>query len=123
MTTQSDETAIRTVIETYLQGMIWDADEKLRESMHVLAMQAGHVGGKYEFIPRDEFIAEIRKLERLPRGAEISWNVEFIDITGDIAVAKLTDSCFGSTWTDYLTFIKHEGQWQIVMKAFYEHQA
>ena len=44
-----------------------------------------------------------------------------IDITGDIAVVKVTDECFGTVWTDYLTLIRHEGQWQIVMKAFFNH--
>ena len=43
-----------------------------------------------------------------------------IDITA-ILIAKVKDDCFGTTWTDYLTLIKHEGNWQIVMKAFYDH--
>jgi hypothetical protein len=33
----------------------------------------------------------------------------------------VTDDCFGTTFTDYLTLIKHEGRWQIVMKAFFDH--
>ena len=44
-----------------------------------------------------------------------------LDGTGDVAVAKVYDECLGTTFTDYLTLIKHDGQWQIVMKAFYDH--
>ena len=44
-----------------------------------------------------------------------------IDVTGDIAIVKVTDECFGTTWTDYLTLSRDGGQWQIVMKAFYNH--
>ena len=45
-----------------------------------------------------------------------------IDITGDMALVKLSDDCFGYSWTDYLTLIRHDGDWQIVMKAFYGHR-
>jgi Putative lumazine-binding len=123
MPEHTDQQAIRAVILNYLEGMIWDGDAKLRGAMHELCMQAGHVGGRYEFIPRDAFIAEIGKLERLPTGTAFDWTIDFIDITGDAAIAKVTDTCFGSTWTDYLTFIKHDGEWQMVMKVFYEHPA
>lgn len=30
------------------------------------------------------------------------------------------DECFGTSFTDYLTLIKHENRWQIVIKAFFD---
>jgi hypothetical protein len=44
-----------------------------------------------------------------------------VDITGDIAVVKVTDTWAGSRFTDYLTMAKHNGAWRIINKAFYVH--
>lgn len=33
-----------------------------------------------------------------------------IDITGDIAIVKVTDDCFGTIWTDYLTLVKRNAK-------------
>lgn len=117
----ADEQDIRAVIADYLEGMIYGDDDQLRRSMHPLCMQAGHFNQNYEFIPRDEFIVALASLQRLPRGTPFQQDIRFISITGDIAIAQVIDTCFGIKWTDYLTFIKHDGRWQIVMKAFFEH--
>jgi hypothetical protein len=116
-----DEKAIKAVVTDYLEGMIYGDYERLREAMHPLCMQAGHMPGNYEFIPRDEFIEVIKPEKKEPAGTPIRSHIAMIDITGDIAMVKVTDDCFGTTWTDYLTLIRHEGRWQIVMKAFYDH--
>ena len=117
----SEFNAIRSVVTDYLEGMIYGQDERLRSVMHPLCMQAGHYKDQYEFIPRDEFIEAIRSETRQPQGTPIVHNIVSIDVTGDIAAVKLTDDCFGTTWTDYLILINHGGRWQIVMKAFYDH--
>ena len=121
MSVGTGEVEIRNVIVDYLEGMIYGDDDQLRRSMHPLCMQAGHTNGEYEFFPRDVFIKALGPVTRLAKGTPFRWEIENIDITGDIALAKINDDCFGSTWTDYLTFIKHDGRWFIVMKAFYEH--
>ena len=89
--------------------------------MHPLCMQAGHYNGHYEFIPRDEFIEAIKPEKKEPDGSAFKFDISMIDITGGIAIVKVTDDCFGTTWTDYLTLIKENTKWQIVMKAFYDH--
>lgn len=121
MTRQDEVKAIQSVVTDYLEGMIYHNDDQLRSAMHPLCMQAGHYNGQYEFFPRDEFIAAIKSEKKEPAGTPIKSDIAFIDITGDTAVVKLNDDCFGSSWTDYLTLIKHEDRWQIVMKAFHHH--
>lgn len=121
MANDSEKEAIRLVIMEYLEGMIYGQDERLRGSMHPQCMQAGHFKEQYEFMPRDEFITAIAPEKREPLGSAIQFEIPLIDITGDTAIAKVTDTCFGTTWTDYLTLIRHKGSWQIVMKAFYDH--
>lgn len=116
-----DEKAVREVVTDYLEGMIYGQYERIRDAMHALCMQAGHYNGQYEFMPRDEFITAITPEKKEPVGTPIRSHISVIDITGDIAMIKVTDDCFGTTWTDYLTLIRHDGRWQIVMKAFYDH--
>ena len=121
MTNERDADAIRLVVMDYLNGMIYGQYERLRGAMHPLCMQAGHYRGAYEFMPRDEFIEAIKPEKKEPEGFAFRFDIPMIDVTGDIAVAKVVDECFGTTWTDYLTLIRHDGKWQIVMKAFYDH--
>lgn len=116
-----DLKAIRSVVTDYLEGMIHGQEERLRAAMHPLCMQAGHYNGVYEFMPRDAFIEAIRPEKKEPDGSPLTFDITLIDLTGDIAVVKVTDDCFGTTWTDYLTLIKDQVKWQIVMKAFYNH--
>jgi hypothetical protein len=121
MVPYQDIEAIRHVVRLYLEGMIYGEPEKLRQSMHPLCMQAGHDKGRYEFFPRDEFIALISQETPQQPGSHYPAEIQKVDITGDMAIVKVSDDCFGTSWTDYLTLIKHEGVWQIVMKAFFGH--
>ena len=121
MSIETDLQAIKLVVTEYLKGMIYGQENRLRESMHPKCMQAGHYSGQYEFIPRDAFIEAIKGEKKEPEGSPFNYEIPLIDITGDIAIAKINDECFGTNWTDYLTLIKHDGNWQIVMKAFYHH--
>jgi hypothetical protein len=50
--------------------------------------------------------------------AQRKRRVDFIDITGDAAVAKLTLDYPEVTFTDYLLLLKVDGEWKIVNKTF-----
>ncbi|WP_196504942.1 nuclear transport factor 2 family protein [Aestuariivirga litoralis] len=117
----NEREAIEAVVNDYLQGMIYGQYDRLKGAMHPLCMQAGHYNGHYEFMPRDEFVEAIKPEPKLPVGADFPLTISMVDVTGDIAIVKLTDDCFGTTWTDYLTLIRHDEKWQIAMKAFYDH--
>jgi hypothetical protein len=54
-------------------------------------------------------------------GTPYTAAIESLDVTGNVAIARVTDACFGTFFTDYLTLIKDSGPWQIVMKAFFDH--
>ena len=121
MALDGDDQAVRLVVTNYLKGMIYGDDDLLRSAMHPLCMQAGHYKGEYEFMPRDAFIDAIRPEKKELNGTPITFDILIVDMTGDVALVKIMDVCFGTTWTDYLTLIKHDRTWQIVMKAFYDH--
>ena len=113
--------AIKRVVIEYLEGMIYGQRDRLESAMHPQCMQAGHFNGTYEFFDRETFIRSLETEETLPTGTSYKHEILSIDATGDVAVVKVEDDCFGTTFTDYLTLIKHGDRWQIVMKAFFDH--
>jgi hypothetical protein len=121
MNLESERDAIEAVIRDYLEGMIYGQTDRLESAMHPLCMQSGHYKGNYEFFPRDEFIEALKSEKMQEPGTPYVADIVSIDLSGDVAVAKVTDDCFSTSFTDYLTLIKHDGRWQIVMKAFVDH--
>ena len=121
MKLENEQPAIEAVIIEYLEGMIYGQPDRLSRAMHPLCMQAGHYNGQYEFFDRNEFIESLSGAEKVDPGSPYKFNILSIDMTGDVAVAKVEDDCLGTSFTDYLTLIKHDGRWQIVMKAFFDH--
>jgi len=117
--------AVRAVVVDYLEGMCWGDEAKLRRAFHPGALQVGHFGETYEFFPLEEFIAWLKAEETEPEGSPIIAELLSVEVTGTVAVAKLTDTCFGTDFTDYLVMVKDRpdasGRWQIVTKAYHVH--
>jgi hypothetical protein len=121
----AEHDAVRSVVVDYLEGMCWGDEAKLRRAFHPAALQVGHFAESYEFFPLEEFIAWLKDAETEPEGSPIIAELLSIEVTGTVAVAKLTDTCFGTDFTDYLVMVKdrpgREGRWQIVTKAYHVH--
>ena len=117
--------AVRRVVLDYLEGMCWNDEEKLRRAFHPDALQVGHFGAVYEFFPLEEFIAWVKGETTEPAGTPYIAELLSIEVTGTVAIAKLTDTCFGTDFTDYLVMVKDRpdvsGRWQIVTKAYHVH--
>ncbi|WP_135450634.1 nuclear transport factor 2 family protein [Tabrizicola caldifontis] len=117
--------AVRAVVVDYLEGMCWGDEAKLRRAFHPGALQVGHFAETYEFFPLEEFIDWVKSEETAPEGSPIIAELLSIEVTGTVAVAKLTDTCFGTDFTDYLVMVKDrpdtQGKWQIVTKAYHVH--
>lgn len=121
----AEHDAVRQVVVDYLEGMIWGDEERLRRAFHPNALQVGHFAGVYEFFPLDEFIVWIKGEKTEPDGTPYKAELLSVEITGTVAVAKMTDTCFGTDFTDYLVMVKDrpdtQGKWQIVTKAYHVH--
>lgn len=125
MTFASEHDAVRAVVVDYLEGMVWGDEAKLRRAFHPQALQVGHFADTYEYFPLEDFIDWVKSEETAPDGSAIVAELLSIEITGTVAVAKLTDTCFGTDFTDYLVMVKDRpdarGRWQIVTKAYHVH--
>lgn len=117
----SEIDAVRAVAVEYLEGMIWGQAERVERVFHPKAIQVGHFAGEYEFFSRQEFIDWLKSADAEPVGSPYTAEFLSIEITGDVAVVKVSDTCFGTEFTDYLVMVKHEGTWQIVTKAYFAH--
>lgn len=121
----AEHDAVRAVVVDYLEGMCWGDEKKLRRAFHPGALQVGHFGETYEFFPLQDFIDWVKGEVTAPEGSPIIAELLSIEVTGTVAVAKLTDTCFGTDFTDYLVMVKDrpgsEGRWQIVTKAYHVH--
>lgn len=117
--------AVREVVIDYLEGMVWGDEARLRRAFHPDAIQVGHFADTYEFFPLQEFIDWLRTEASAPPGSPYTAELVSIEVTGTVAVVKVTDSCFGTDFTDYLVMVKDrpgpEGRWQIVTKAYHVH--
>jgi hypothetical protein len=113
--------AVRAVAVEYLEGMIWGQTGRVTAVFHPKAIQVGHFNGTLEFFSRQEFVDSLQDATVEPVGSPYRAEIQSIEVTGTIAVVRLTDSCFGADFTDYLVMVKDAGRWQIITKAFHVH--
>ena len=123
MLTDTDFQDIRAVVILYLDGIVWGDADKLRRAFDPRANATRHFDGRLWNDPRDTFIADWVAAPPLPDGTPYKADISMIDVTGDIAVAKVTCEYFGDDYTDYLTLLKNQGAWQITHKAWFAHPA
>jgi hypothetical protein len=83
---------VRKMVIDYLEGMIWGDEERLRRAFHPDALQVGHFGTTYEFFPLREFIDWIKSEKTEAPGTPHVAELISIEVTGMVAIAKLTDS-------------------------------
>jgi ketosteroid isomerase-like protein len=120
MSQDADE--IRAVVTDYLEGMIYGDAGQLARAFHPRAVAFGRYRGQLEHEGRDQFIPSWTTMGPLPRGTPYAAEVIATDIIGDIAVVRLTDTCFGDDFTDCLMLVRDMGRWQIMAKAFHVHE-
>ena len=122
---KSEHDAIRRVIVDYLEGMIWGDEARLRRAFHPGALQVGHFGGAFEIFPLQEFIDWLKAEPSQPPGSPYTAELMSIEVTGTVAIVKITDTCFDTDFTDYLVLVKDRpdatGTWRIVTKAYHAH--
>ena len=117
---QNDRAAIEAVIKTYLDGLYEGNADKLANAFHPTSALAQTQEGKIVVTPRDAWLDAVRKRpspqsQNLPRHDEILS----IDIAGPtMAFVKLRCAIPPRFFTDQLSLLKIDGQWQVAQKVF-----
>ena len=117
----TDEQAIRHVVQIYFDGMFESSAEKTRTAFHANAKITGELGGKLQEMSVAEFAAFVASQQPSPKdqGESARLEVVSLDIAGNTAAVRVRDDYLGSTFLDTLSFLKTGDNWQIYNKLFY----
>ena len=112
--------AIRTAAQTYLDGLYEGDADKLASAFHPTSALTWEENGVLTPLPRDQWLDAVRnrpsaKARGLARQDEI---LQIDQASPTMAFVKLKCAIPPRFFTDYLSFLKVEGKWQIAQKVF-----
>lgn len=113
----ADEGLIRQTVETYLHGLKFNDVESFKKAFYPEA--------KLFFVKKDGTLGQLTQEQwykgfAASAGKEEQGTLEIValDRTGTAASVKVFEDYPTSTYTDYISLLKFDGQWKIVNKIF-----
>ena len=112
--------AIEAAVRTYLDGLYEGNVEKLAQVFHPTSALTFEESGEVRVIPREAWFEMVRnrpapQAQGLPRHDEI---LQVDQSSPTTALVKLKCAIPPRFFTDYLSFLKIEGRWQVAQKVF-----
>ena len=114
----AEDAAVRAAIEHYFQGHATGDGAHFRKVFHPESKLVFVREGKYAQRTSEEYISGASGKPAADE-AERKRAIDWIDVTGDTAVVKLTLTYPAVTFTDYMALLKIDGEWKIVNKMFH----
>lgn len=112
----SDILEIKQVIEHYFDGTHYSDGDK----MALAFAEGSQIIGKTMRAERDDWIEDIKKRKSpASQGAPYAYRIQAIEVTDDIAQARMFVPINDMEFTDVATLLKLEDGWKIVAKAFF----
>jgi hypothetical protein len=108
---------VRAALDHYIAGHATGSGAEFREAFHDEAKLFWMRDGKFMQRTDDEYIAGASGKPPADE-AQRKRSVEILDITGDVAVAKVVLDYPTVTFVDYMSLLKTESGWKIVNKTF-----
>jgi hypothetical protein len=112
----TDEKAVHAVIERYFRGHATGDAAHFREDFLPTAHVEGIREGKVRSLTREEYCALFEGKPAADEARRVR-TVDFVDVTGDAAVAKATLN-YGAVVIDYFLLLKIDGKWKIANKVY-----
>ena len=109
---------VRKPLENYLKNHIKGDSEQLGKSMHSVGRLTYIRDGKYTAVDFPKYLTGWKMRDKEVQ-AQTSSFIESIEITGNVAVAKLILRYPAVHFTDYMTLHKIDGEWKITNKVAY----
>ena len=88
------------MVLVYVEGIAWGDMERLGRSFHPRGIQVGHFRGDDAFFTGEEFLAWAAKEKAEAPVTPYEAEIVSLDVTGDVAVVKVTDTVDGTSFTD-----------------------
>jgi hypothetical protein len=114
----AEDAAVRAAIEHYFQGHATGDGAHFRKVFHPESKLFFMREGKFAQRTSEEYIAGAPGKPAADE-AQRKRTIDWIDVTGDTAVVKLTLTYPAVTFTDYMALLKIDGEWKIVNKLFH----
>lgn len=111
-----DEQAVRAVIERYFRGHATGDAAHFRKDFLPTAHVEGLREGKVRSLTLEEYCALFNGKPAADEATRVR-SVDFIDVTGDAAIAKATLN-YGAVVIDYFLLLKVDGAWKIANKVY-----
>lgn len=118
LTTHPEETAVRLPLELYMRGHAEDNADHMRAAFMPTARLESVREGPLTSWTLD-FYCQRFKNQPAADEAQRRRTIDWLDITGTSAMAKVTLEHGAVTFTDYFVLLKTEAGWKIANKAFH----
>ena len=113
----AEDAAVRAAIQHYFDGHATGQGSEYRKVFHPESKLFFIRDGKFATRTSEDYINGAPGKPAADE-AQRKRTIEWIDVTGDAAVAKLRLEYPEVTFVDYMTLLKIDGQWWIVNKSF-----
>ena len=110
--------AVRKPLETYLKNHIKGNSKKLGSAMHTVGKLMFIRDGKYVAVDFPRYLTGW-KTRPADYQAKSTPYIDSIEVTGNVAIARLGLNYPGRRFTDYMTLMKIDGEWKITNKIAY----
>ncbi|WP_394972341.1 nuclear transport factor 2 family protein [uncultured Croceitalea sp.] len=112
----SDYTQIEKTVSYYLEGGTNNDFETLKKAFHETATMKFIRNGEYKEVNALEFFKNAVKPG--PKQNRTT-HIAYINVSGNVASAKLEIDYKTFSFIDYMNLIKINGEWKVVSKIFY----
>jgi hypothetical protein len=114
----NDIESITVPLENYLSGHIKGDKNVLGKALHSEGKLSYLRDGKYAKLEFPDYLSGM-KLRNLDDGVQRIPYIKSIEVTGNVAIAKLVLDYSSILFTDYMTLLNINGEWKITNKIAY----
>lgn len=114
-----DHVAVISAVTAYCQGVYRGDIALLRKVFHPKAVLFAEVRGQPYYRTLDDYLDVVANRES-PEAREEPFRMKpiTIEVTHEIAFAKVSCPMYDYHYVDYLSFVRQDGEWRIVSKLF-----
>jgi len=110
---------VLAAVDAYCRGVYRGDTGLLRSVFDPRALLFAEIRGEQYFRPLEEYLAIVAARQSPEAlGQAFAMKPISVEVTGDIAFAKVRCPMFDFHYIDYLSFVRQDGQWRIVNKTF-----
>ena len=116
----NDRDEVLEVVEKYIESAHTSDGDLVRDIFHEDSKVTGHIKGKLLRQSKEDWAQFVENYQPSPKqkGQEKYYDIHFLDVGTETAVAKVKSSYIDMIFMDTLSFIKVEGKWFIYNKIF-----